>query len=80
MNCESPLEILISETEKVNPAILLAEEFMRRDSADLLSTDDIHRAEETLDLGRSEIETIRRQIAAFERSAASPSVGLPIGF
>lgn len=80
MNVESPLEILIGETEQVNPAILLAEEFMRRDASDLLSSEDINRAEEILEIGRNEIETIKRQEAAFERSSASPSVGLPIGF
>lgn len=80
MNGESPLVILIGETAQVNPAIILAEQFMRRDAADLLSVEDIHRAEEILEIGRNEIETIRRQIAAFERSAASPSACLPTGF
>lgn len=80
MNDPSPLDILIGETEQVNPAILLAEEFMRRDAADLLSTRDINRAEEILAIGRNEIETIKRQEAAFERSSASPSAGLPVGF
>jgi hypothetical protein len=80
MNGESPLGVLLAETEQVNPAILLAEEFMRRDAADLLSAEDINRAEDILEIGRMEIETIRRQIAAFERSSASPSIDLPIGF
>lgn len=80
MNGESPLEILIGETEQVNPAILLAEEFMRRDAADLLSVEDIGRAEEVLESGRMEIETIRRQIAAFARSSPSPSIQTPTGF
>lgn len=80
MNGESPQEILIGETEQVNPAILLAEEFMRRDAADLLSAEDINRAEEILEIGRMEIETIRRQIAAFDWCSASPSMDLPIGF
>lgn len=80
MNAPSPLDILIGETEQVNPAILLAEEFMRRDATDLLSTRDINRAEEILAIGRNEIETIKRQEAAFERSRPSPSAGLPVGF
>jgi len=80
MSVESSLKILIGETEQVNPAILLAEEFMRRDAADLLSARDINRAEEILAIGRNEIETIKRQEAAFERSSASPSAGLPVGF
>lgn len=77
---ESPLDILIAEAEQVNPAILLAEEFMRRDAADLLSAAEITRAEEILHCGRTEIEVIKHQIAAFERSSASPSASFPVGF
>jgi hypothetical protein len=80
VNGESPLDILIAETEQVNPAILLAEEFMRRNAADLLSAEEITRAEEILNEGRSEIETIRHQIVAFERSSPSPSIHVPTGF
>lgn len=80
MTCESPLEILMGETEQVNPAILLAEEFMRRDMADVLSAEDIARAEETIYLGQHEIETIKRQLAAFDRTPASASSGIPTGF
>lgn len=80
MNGEFPLEVLIGEIEQVNPAILLAEEFMRRDAADLLSAEEINRAEEILAIGRNEIEAIKRQEAAFVRSPASPSTGLPVGF
>ena len=80
MNVESPLNILIGETEQVNPVILLAEEFMRRDAASLLIAEEIQRAEEILELGRSEIETMRRQIKAFQNSSASPSARLPVGF
>lgn len=80
MNDSSPLAILIGETEQINPAILLAEEFMRRDAADLLSSEDLNRAEEVLAIGRNEIETIRRQEAAFARSAATSSTALPVGF
>lgn len=75
-----PLDILTRETEQVNPAILLAEEFMRRDPGNLLSAGEISRAGEVLEEGRMEIEAIRRQKAAFERSLASPSTGLPVGF
>lgn len=76
----SPLEILIEEVEQINPAILLAEEFMRRDTADLLIAEEINRAEEILHQARTEIDVIRRQIAAFERSLANPSDELPVGF
>lgn len=80
MNGLTPLAILTGETERVNPAILLAEEFMRRDAADLLSAEDISRAEDILNEGRMEIETIKRQIAAFVRSSPSPSIQTPTGF
>lgn len=80
MNDQSPLELLIGEVEQINPAILLAEEFMRRDAEELLSAEDINRAEEVLHIGRTEIDVIERQVAALVRSSASPSASLPIGF
>lgn len=80
MSDPSPLEILIRESEQINPAILLAEEFMRREPGDLLSAEDIERSEGILKEGEREIETIRRQIGAFERSSPSPYKNLPIGF
>lgn len=80
MNGEVPLDLLVGETEQVNPAILLAEEFMRRDAADLLSAEEIDRATAVMNDGRAEIETIRRQIAAFERLSPSASSRTPIGF
>ena len=80
MNGETPLDLLIGETERVNPAILLAEEFMRRDAADLLGADEIDRAAKVLNESRAEIETIRRQIAAFVRSSPSASRRTPAGF
>ncbi|HMM79246.1 MAG TPA: hypothetical protein PKC65_04400 [Pyrinomonadaceae bacterium] len=80
MNGESPLEILTRETEQINPAILLAEEFMRRDAADLLSAEEIKRADEILRIGEMEIEMLQRHLAAFVRLPASPSVRIPTGF
>lgn len=80
MDPRSPLELLIDEVEQINPAILLAEEFMRRNAEELLSAEDINRAEEILHIGRTEIDVIKRQIAALVRSSASPSASLPIGF
>lgn len=80
MDGPSPLELLIDEDEQINPAILLAEEFMRRDAEELLSAEDINRAEEILHIGRTEIDIIKRQIAGLARSSPSPSSRLPIGF
>lgn len=80
MNAESPLDILIGEKEQINPAILLAEKFMRREAAELLSAEDINRAEETLQIGRMEIETINGHLKAFGRSLPTFSTTIPIGF
>lgn len=80
MDGQSPFEILIAEVEQINPAIILAEEFMRRDPADLLIAEEINRAEETLHKARAEIDVIRRQTAAFARSPPIPSAELPVGF
>jgi hypothetical protein len=80
MDGRSSLELLIDEVEQINPAILLAEEFMRRDAEELLSAEDINRAEEILHTGRTEIDVIKRQIATLARSSPSPSATLPIGF
>lgn len=80
MDSPSPLELLINEVEQINPAILLAEEFMRRNPEELLSPKDIHRAEDILLAGRTEIEVIKRQVVAFTRSPATPAASLPIGF
>lgn len=80
MNALSPLEILVRENEQVNPAILLAEELMRRNAADLLSAEDVKKAEEILQIGGMEIEVLQKQLAAFVRLPASPSASIPTGF
>lgn len=76
----NPIEILNSEPERINPVILLAEEFMRRDAADILNAQDIEWAEEVLQAGRCEIDAIRRQVAAFNRTPATASTMIPTGF
>jgi len=53
---------------------------MRRDAAEILSGEEISRAEEVLETGRAEIETIRRQVAAFVRASPSASSQIPTGF
>ncbi len=80
MEASSLLELLIDEVEQINPAILLAEEFMRSDAEELLSAEDINRSEEILRIGRMEIDVINRQIKAFQNSSASPSARLSVGF
>lgn len=80
MTSEMPLEILRGETEQLNPAIILADELMRRDAAELLSTQDIERAEKVLKYGAREIEIVERHMAAFIKSPAEPSTYIPPGF
>ena len=80
MNAPTPIEILSSESEQINPAILLAEEFMRRDPADILDANDIERAETVLQSGRGEIEAVKKQLAAFNRTPSTAAREIPTGF
>lgn len=73
-------DILCVEAEQVNPAIILAEELMRRDASALLSTEEIGHAEHVLQYGAREIEVVERHIAAFAKSPPTPSVYIPCGF
>ena len=80
MTRETPLQVLCSEAEQLNPAIILADELMRRDAADVLSTEDIERAELVLQFGAKEIEIVEQHLAAFVRSPAKPAMCIPTGF
>lgn len=80
MNVDSPLEILLGETEQLNPAIILADELMRRDAAELLTVAEIANAEKVLEIGAREIETIDGHRKAFLKSPATPNRYLPRGF
>jgi hypothetical protein len=76
----SPLEILCSEAEQINPAILLADELMRKDASELLSTEDMELAQTVVTHGRHEIENVQRQLAALISTPASSSAYIPVGF
>ncbi len=76
----TPLEILCGEVEQINPAILLAEELMRKGAAELLSTEEVELAESVLDYSRQEIENVQRQLSALIDIPPSPSAYIPIGF
>lgn len=80
MNDNSPLEILIGETEQLNPAIILADELMRRDASALLSVTEVTQAEKILELGAREIETIDAHRKAFLKSPPTPYGNVPSGF
>lgn len=76
----TPFEILCSEPEQINPAILLAEELMRKGIADVLDFADIERAEETLRYSRNEIARVEMQFKSLVKTPASPGGKIPIGF
>jgi hypothetical protein len=80
MNDNSPLEILMGETEQLNPAIILADELMRRDASALLSVAEVAQAEKILELGAREIETIDGHRKAFLKARPTPYGYVPSGF
>ena len=78
---KSPFEMLSEAEEQINPAIILAEELMRKGLEDGFCFDDIERAQTTLDASRREIEMVSRQFEAIVKSPASPSMkAIPKGF
>lgn len=76
----TPFEILCGEPEQINPAILLAEELMRKVVADVLDFADIERAEETLRKSRYEIARVEMQFKSLVKTPASSGGQIPIGF
>ncbi len=80
MTGETPVDILASEPETINPAIILADQLMRREVADLLTVAEIKHAEQVLEVGTREIETIERHKAAFLKSPATCAAYIPCGF
>jgi len=71
---------LCNESEQINPAILLAEELMRKDIAEILDFDDLARAEKTLADSRREIEAVASGFEALIKTPATASEHIPIGF
>lgn len=76
----SPLDILRREPQQINPAILLAEELMRRDISQSFDFDDTERIRATLEYSEREIQTVENQLAAFSKTPGSPSLMIPLGF
>ena len=77
---DSPLELLRSEDERINPAIILADRLMRRDAEKLLTVDEVAEAEKVLGIGTQEIEAIEFHRNAFLKTPASAIDYVPIGF
>lgn len=76
----TPFEFLCNESERINPAILLAEELMRKDLAEILDFDDLARAEKTLADSKREIEAVASGFEALTKTPATASKQIPIGF
>lgn len=76
----TPFEFLCNESEQINPAILLAEELMRKDLAEILDFDDLARAENTLTDSKREIEAVASGFEALTKTPATASKQIPIGF
>ena len=79
-NFTTPFEFLCNESEQINPAILLAEELMRKDIAEILNFDDLARAEKTLAASLHEIEAVASGFEALIKTPATASEQIPIGF
>ncbi len=77
---QSPFEILCGEPERINPAILLAEEMMSRQLSGTIDFEDIRRAEETINQSRREIERVGLQFTALVKTPAFASAKIPVGF
>lgn len=77
---QSPFEMLCDAGEQVNPAIILAEELMRKDKTFGMDYADIEQAEKTLLLARDEIEKVERHFAHIVKTPPQPSGHIPVGF
>ncbi len=77
---DSPLDVLRAEEEQVNPAIILADNLMRRDAEKLLTVEEVSEAEKVLAIGTQEIEAIDVYRKAFIKTPASAIDYVPLGF
>jgi hypothetical protein len=75
-----PFEILCGEPERINPAIILAEELMRRDVLASFDFDNFERVAETLSHSRAEIGRIEQHFDALSRTPGAASAVVPLGF
>lgn len=77
---ETPFDFLCDEPERINPAILLAEELMRKDLSEILNFSDLAEAEEILEISRREIEMVEHQFKALMKTPATAGSKIPSGF
>ena len=77
---DTPFEILCGELEQINPAIILAEELLRRDVLASLEFDNLETISATLDYSRAEIGRIELHFAALVKTPGAASAVVPAGF
>lgn len=77
---DSPFEILCAADERVNPAILLAEELTLKAMQEIFDFAEIERAEEVLYSSRAEISRIENQLTALIKTPSTPALSIPVGF
>ena len=77
---QSPFEMLCEAVEQINPAIILAEELMRKDITGGMDYADIEQAEKILLLARDEIEKVEKHFAQIVKTTPQPSGHIPAGF
>ena len=77
---QTPFDILCDEPEEINPAIILAEELMRRDISENLDYENFEAISETLSYSRSEIGKIEQHFAALVKTPGAASSVIPAGF
>ena len=77
---QSPFEILCGEPERINPAILLAEEMMSRQLSGTIDFEDIRRVEETINASRFEIGRVESRFVSLVKTPAFAGAKIPVGF
>ena len=77
---DSPLILLRVEDEQINPAIILADNLMRRPAERLLTVEEIEGAENILTIGTQEVEAIESHRKAFLKTPPSAVDYIPVGF
>lgn len=76
----SPFEILCAAEERINPAILLAEELMLKAMTERFDFAEIEQAEEILVVAREEISRTETHFTALVKTPATPAASIPLGF
>jgi hypothetical protein len=77
---ETPFEILCAADEQINPAIILAEELMRKNLAEVFDFAEIERAEAVLLDARAEIGRTERHFTDLVKTRPTPANSIPFGF